>query len=455
MEGFMRVKISNYIIKENSTIKQAMFKISKNKKGIVFVYKEKNKRIIGSLSDGDIRSSLLVNEDINRKIDKIYNKNFKFFYKDYDRESLLKLFDQNYKLIPILTNSGQLLDLIDQVNPIEEKKLIVRSRSPARISLAGGGTDLTKFFFDKGGSGISFTINKYCNVYLIKREDLKIKIHSEDFKKSLEYSSINKIKYNGSLDIIKASIKILKPNFGFDIFVETDVKPGSGLGGSAAVASCVLGAINYLQIRKLSKYEIAEYAFQAERIELGILGGWQDQYSTVFGGCNIMEFKKDKNLVHNIKLPNDILDELERRLIICNTKIPHRGSALQLKNKKNAGLNQYGEKTKKIVESIRSDLLKGNVENIGFLIQKTWSLKKKLDKKMSNKLIENLEKKLCGPKYASGCRLLGTGGGGFMLFYVKPRNRFNLINKIKSEGFEYYDVKFDTEGLKVWETDYS
>ena len=85
---------------------------------------------------------------------------------------------------------------------------------------------------------------------------------------------------------------MIKPEFGFDIFIETDVRPGSGLGGSAAVSSSVLGAINYFQSRKLSKYEIAEIAFQAERIELGILGGWQDQYSTVFGGCNIMEFKK-------------------------------------------------------------------------------------------------------------------------------------------------------------------
>ena len=74
---------------------------------------------------------------------------------------------------------------------------------------------------------------------------------------------------------------------------------------------------------------------------------------------------------------------------------------------------------------------------------------------MTNKKIENLEKKLCGSKLASGCRLLGTGGGGYMLFYVKPKNRFNLINTITREGFEYENVKFDTEGLKVWETEYS
>ena len=100
------------------------------------------------------------------------------------------------------------------------------------------------------------------------------------------------IKYDGNLDLIKSCIKLLKPSFGFEIFVETDVKPGSGLGGSAAVSSAVIGAINYIQPYKLNKYQIAELAFQVERIELGVTGGWQDQYSTVFGGCNFMEYSE-------------------------------------------------------------------------------------------------------------------------------------------------------------------
>ena len=450
----MKIKTSDLIVTKNSSIRNAMLKITKNKKGIVFVSENKNKKIIGSLTDGDIRSQLIKNSDLNQNISVCYNKNFKYIEYPVNRENVLKFLDQNYKIIPILSKSKKFVDFVDQLNPIKEKKIIVRARSPARISIAGGGTDLTKFFFDKGGSGISFTVNKYCNVHLIKREDKKIRIHSDDFKKSVKFKNLNNLTYNGTLDIIKASIKLIKPEFGFDIFIETDVRPGSGLGGSAAVSSSVLGAINYFQSRKLSKYEIAEIAFQAERIELGILGGWQDQYSTVFGGCNIMEFKKDKNLVHNIKLPNNIMDELERRLIICNTNIPHQGSAIQIKNKTNYLLNDYGYNIKNIVHEIRSDLLKGKIENLGKLIQKTWELKKKLDPKMTNNKIMKMEKLLCGPKLASGCRLLGTGGGGYMLFYVKPKNRINLINKIKEKKFLYNDIKFDNEGLKVWETDY-
>ncbi len=449
----MKKKLKDFIIDKNSSLRNAMRQIQRNKKNIVFITEGKKSRVIASLTDGDLRRSLIKNSNLDRSVATCFNRKFKFIIDSKDREKILKLFDQDYKLIPILSKEGKLVDLIDQLKPFDEKRIIVRARSPARISLAGGGTDITKFFFDQGGNGISFTINKYCNVHLIKRDDKKIIINSDDYNKTIAFKSLRDIKYNGTLDIIKSSINLLKPNFGFEIYIETDVKPGSGLGGSASVSSAVIGAINYLQNRKLSKYEIAELAFQAERIELGILGGWQDQYSTVFGGCNIMEFKKDKNLVQNLILPNNVTDELERRLIICNTKIPHRGSALQLKNKNNMKFANYGKKLKKIVNEIRADLLKGKTDSLGGLIQNTWEIKKKLDKSMTNKKIANMERKLCKPNLASGCRLLGTGGGGYMLFYVKPKDRFNFVDRLKKMKIEYSNIQFDLEGLKVWETD--
>ena len=355
---------------------------------------------------------------------------------------------------PILDSKGKLKDIIDRENfQISDKKILIRSRSPARISFAGGGTDITKYFFDRGGAGVSFTINKYSNVHLIKRNDEKILITSNDYRKKILIKNIDKIKYDGNLDIVKSCIKLLKPNFGFDLYLETDVKPGSGLGGSAAVSSAVIGAINYLQKRRLNKYEIAELAFRAERIELGILGGWQDQYSTVFGGCNLMEFKKSTNLIQNMTLPNNILDELERRLILCYTGSPHRGASLQLKNKNNKKLIINGNKLKDLVDRVKTELLKGRVKNLGALINESWKIKKSLDNKMYNKKIEKLENDLMSPKLATGCRLLGTGGGGYMMFYVEPKNWFNFINKLKKLKLDYLYVKFDLEGLKVWETD--
>jgi D-glycero-alpha-D-manno-heptose-7-phosphate kinase len=446
------INFLNFLIDENSTLREAMILIKKNMKGIVFV-SNKKKKIIGSLTDGDIRSGLLKNNNLNQKIKFFMQKKFRYVEDINDREAVLKLLDQKLKIIPVLSRSKKLIDLIDKAAPLFDKKIIVRSRSPARVSLAGGGTDVTSFFFDSGGSGISFTIGMYCNVNISKRSDKKVIINSNDLNKKIIFKDLNEIKYNGTLDIIKAPIKLLKPTFGFEIFVETDVKPGSGLGGSAAVSSAVIGAINYFQDRKLSKYEISECSFQAERIELNILGGWQDQYSTVFGGCNIIEFKKDTNLVHNLILPNNINDELERRIIICDTGIPHMGSAIHNKKKDKNKQIEYGRKIKTIVNKMKSELLTGKLDDFGSLINQTWILKKKLDKKMTNSKITKLEKNLIGSDLASGCRLLGTGGGGHMLFYINPENRFNFLKKVKKLNIKYYNIKFDNIGLKVWETE--
>ncbi len=179
----------------------------------------------------------------------------------------------------------------------------------------------------------------------------------------------------------------------------------------------------------MTKYQIAELAFQVERIELGVIGGWQDQYSTVFGGCNFMEYSENKNLVQNLILPNNLFDELERRIILCDTSLPHKGSAMQIKLSKSKKIDDYGKKSKFIFNKIKEDLLRGKVNNIGKYIQSSWDIKKKLDKNMVNKKILDLEKKLCNKSLADGCRLLGTGGGGYMLFYIKPKNWFTFFKK--------------------------
>lgn len=449
------IKLKNFLIEDNVKINFAISQIEKNGRGIVYVQNLKDKKIVGSITDGDVRRALLKGVKIHEKISKCYNRNFIYIDNKNNKEHVLKLLDQKISIIPVLNNSKKLIDLIDRnYNITKIKKKIIRARSPARISLAGGGTDVTKYFFKKGGSSISFTINKYCNVSLIKREDKKIIINSIDFKKKLIYENIESLSYDGNLDLIKACIKLLKPDFGFEINIESDIRPGSGLGGSAAASSSVIGVLNYVQNKKLSKYEISELAFQAERIELGITGGWQDQYSTVFGGCNLMEFERNFNLVHNLSLPGNVLDELERRFVICDTGLPHKGEAMQINNYVSSRNKDYGKKIKSLVFEIKSQLIRGKSDNIGELIQKTWELKKRLNKNMTNNAIQKLENILYKSKLASGCRLLGTGGGGHMLFFVKPQNWFSFLNKIKKLRINYFLVKFDNSGLKVWEADY-
>ena len=98
-----------------------------------------------------------------------------------------------------------------------------------------------------------------------------------------------------SLDLIKATIKVLNPSFGFDLYIQSDFPISSGLGGSAVVVSSIIGCFNEFRIDKWSSYEVAELAYEAERLNMGITGGWQDQYATVFGGFNYIEFTSIKS----------------------------------------------------------------------------------------------------------------------------------------------------------------
>ena len=448
------IKFKDFLINSNSSIKDAISRIETNDRGIVYVQNLKDKKIVASITESDIRKALLKGVKINEKLSKCLNKKFIYIDDKKNKEHVLKLLDQKLSIIPVLNKSKKLIDLIDRnYNTNHIIKKIIRARSPARISLAGGGTDITKYFFKKGGSSISFTINKYCNVSLIKRADKKIIINSMDFKKKIVCENIESLSYDGNLDLIKACIKLLNPDFGFEMTIESEMGPGSGLGGSAAVSSSVIGVLNHIQNKKLSRYEISELAFQAERIELGISGGWQDQYSTVFGGCNLMEFESNFNLVHNLTLPGNVLDELERRIVICDTGLPHKGEAMQINSDVSNKKRDYGKKIKSLVFEIKSQLIRGKSNYLGELIQKTWELKKKLNKNMTNSKIVKLEKKLYKSKLASGCRLLGTGGGGHMLFFVKPQNWASFLNEIEKLKINYFLVKFDNSGLQVWEAD--
>jgi D-glycero-alpha-D-manno-heptose-7-phosphate kinase len=449
------MKILNYsklLLNKNSTVKKALIKIKSNGYGILFIM-DYNNTVIGSVSDGDIRTQIIKSNNLDLPISICVNKNFHFINSGEDREKILKLYDKNIRIVPVLDRSKKIIQIIDlkKINiSLSKKDKIIKTRSPLRISLAGGGTDFAEYFYDNSGLSISLAIEKYVYAVLKIRDDSEIVIESNQQRQKIIYKNIKDIKYDGKLDIIKAPIKLLKPDFGFEIYVETSLESKSGLGGSSAITAAVLGAINYFQSYKLNRYEISEHSIQAERVELNIPGGWQDQYSSVFGGCNIIEFNKKNNLVYNVNLNKNILSELEQRIFICNTGLSHKGSFIQKNNKiSNKLFYNFVSKNKLIAEKIKTLILKGDLDKLGEVIQEGWELKKKVSKYMLNNKINSLEKKLLNSG-ASGCRLLGSGGGGYMLFYVNTNQRPNFLRSLKSFKIDYFSPKFDNDGLYVW-----
>ena len=442
-----------YLISKKSLIKDALKSIESNNHGIVFI--QENKKVIGAITDGDIRRGLLKKHDIESKIDDLINMDFVYLYeKDASRENILKLLDNRIKVIPILNNNKEFLSVVSQ-NKIDwnrDEVTISKARSPLRISFAGGGTDITSYFYDEAGVVLNATINKFTHAILEKNDDNSIKIFSHDLNVEINAKSIDKLEYDGNLDLIISLIKLIKPNYGFNLFTYSDVPPGSGLGGSAVLLSAIIGSFNNFRVNKYTDYEIAELAFHAERIVMDLSGGWQDQYATVFGGFNYIEFKNNENIVNPLRINNAIKTELEDSLILCYTGLNHDSGKIhdkQKENMMNKKEKEYAQISKKIAYDMKSRLLKGDLDDFGELLDKAWSIKKKFSAGISSKFLDGIHD-FAIKNGAIGGKLLGAGGGGYFLFYVPTFKKLSLSSALMKKGFKVESFTFDNDGLRSW-----
>ena len=181
-----------YLISNDSSIKDALESIESNNLGIIFI--QKNNQVIGTLTDGDIRRALLKNHSIDSKIIDLINIDFIYLYeKDASRENILKILDNRIKVVPILSEKKEFLTVVSQ-NNIDwnvNEKMISKARSPLRISFAGGGTDITSYFYDEAGVVLNATINKFTHAILEKNTDNSIKIKSYDLETELNSSKLD------------------------------------------------------------------------------------------------------------------------------------------------------------------------------------------------------------------------------------------------------------------------
>ena len=446
------MNLSDFITNKGSSIREALKKINKNKKGIILVVD--NEKLVGVATDGDIRRFIL-NNPINNKIDKVINKRFVSANKNTSREELLKKLDQSVKVIPVLSSKGKILEIITSENlPLtKEKSVYFRSRSPVRVSFGGGGTDLTNFFEQYGGAVINATLSLFSHASLQIRKDKKIHIESKDLNKTLSLNSLNsKTQEVAGFELILSVLRMIKPEFGFNLFLYSDYPMNSGLGGSAVVVSSIIGCFNQTRLDQWTNKEIAELSFQAERIHSKISGGWQDQYSTVTGGINFMEFRSQGNLIHPIKLKQNIIRELEESLVLCNTGIQHDSGNIhqdQNKNLSKESIISQVKDNKDLSYKMREDLLQGNLKDFADKMDQAWHLKRNFSKRISNKKLDSIYS-LAKEAGALGGKLLGAGGGGFFLFFVPPEKKIKVMQSLISKGLTIQPFIFNQEGLCSW-----
>ena len=444
-----------FLVSQDATLRSALTLIENNNHGIILTFDSSNK-VTGLVTDGDIRRYLLKEDtSLDDPISLCSNKEFLWEDPSTSRELLLKKLDHRIRVLPLLDKNRKLVDIVsrDYLPIQEEQAVFARAKSPVRISFGGGGSDLTHYFSADIGAVINTTISIYSHATLRIRQDEKIVINSLDLKKSLTAKNLkDAIKPQEKFGLIQALLKTISPDFGFELDVNSDFPIGSGLGGSAVVAAAILGCFNQFRQDRWDHHELAELAYQAERLYHGIEGGWQDQYATVFGGFNFMEFKMDQNVVHPLRIHDDILLELEESLILCNTGISHNSGSIH----KNQRREMKQKEIKKNVQAnvalcfeMRNQLLRGELLRFGKSLNQAWNNKKKLSSEISNNDLDLIYKNAL-KNGAIGGKLLGAGGGGFYIFYTPPSSKHELIEFLNESQLEIRPFRFEKEGLRSW-----
>lgn len=448
------MSFSIFLVAENASLREALEKINANRHGFVLT-RDAVGKVNGLATDGDIRRKLLDGLSLDDCITACTNPEFVWASKTSSRELLLKQLDHRIKAIPLLDENHQLTGIVsrDDMPQLAEEPVYARSRAPVRISFGGGGSDLTHFFAGDGGAVINTTISLYSHATLRKRDDDQVIIHSRDLGATLQADNLDAaLTQKGRFGLFQALLKAIHPDFGFELYLNSDFPMNSGLGGSAVVSAAVLGCFNQFRQDRWDSHELAELAFQAERLYLGVAGGWQDQYATVFGGFNFMEFRMDQNIVHPLRINPDTLLELEENLVLCDTATPHDSGDIHTDQRQHM---QQADVHKKVLANVeltylmRNHLLRGRLLQFGEALHQAWQLKRQFSNKISN---DRLDKIYADAREhgAVGGKLLGAGGGGFFIFYVPPFQKQELIGYLDNIGLAVRPFRFEQEGLRAW-----
>ncbi len=338
--------------------------------------------------------------------------------------------------------------------------MLVRSRAPLRIGLAGGGTDVSPYSDIYGGAILNAAINLFAYASILPRDDDTIVLQALDKQTRFESNSTESLPINGELDLLKGVYNRIVKDFtgrplSFDLTTFVDAPPGSGLGSSSTLVIAAVGAfVEWLKL-PLGEYDIAHLAYEIERVDLQFAGGKQDQYAATFGGMNYMEFYSDEKVIVNpLRVKRDYLNEIEHNLLLYYTDISRISSKIIQVQSRNVE-----QKMKKPVEAMhelkkqsgmmKEVILTGQLDRIGEVLDFGWQNKKHMAEGISNPDIEKIYDTAL-EHGSTGGKISGAGGGGFLMLYCPNNTKYRVMAALEDYPGRFQPFQFSKAGLTSW-----
>lgn len=330
-----------------------------------------------------------------------------------------------------------------------------------RIGLAGGGTDVSPYSDVHGGAILNATIDMYAHATIIPRNDGQIVLHAQDKRERFQMKAEARLPINGELDLLRGVYNRVVKDFNhgaplsFELHTYVDAPPGSGLGSSSTLVVAIVGAFTEWLGLPLGEYDIAQLAYDIERKDLDFAGGKQDQYAATFGGFNFMEFfEGDKVIVNPLRIRDKYLLEFSNNILLYYTGTSRLSSTIIEAQSKNVG-----DKKEKSIEAMhklkeqaymmKEAVLKGEVDRIGDLLDFGWQFKKQTATGVTNEVIDDIYDSALRVG-ATGGKISGAGGGGFMMYYCPGTTRYAVSDVLNSFGGEIHHIQFSEKGVSTW-----
>ena len=339
--------------------------------------------------------------------------------------------------------------------------MIIRARAPLRLGLAGGGTDVSPYCDEHGGYVLNATIDRYAYAVIKTLDEPVVRFVATDQQTEKVKAVDEPLLLNGKLDLHKAVYNhmIQHYNGGKPISMELstfcDAPVGSGLGSSSTLVVVIIRAFSELLNLPLDDYTIAHLAFKIERMDCGLQGGRQDQYSATFGGFNFMEFYADERAVINpLRVKNWIICELEASLLLFYTGVSRESAKIiadQSSNVKSGLVDaveaMHGIKNEAL--TMKECILRGDFDGIVASMRKGWESKKRSATTVSNLHIDEIYNAAINAGALAG-KVSGAGGGGFMMFFVPPEKRMDVVRALEGFNGQVSNCHFTKHGTQAW-----